>query len=425
MMTPAPLSQRAPLCHLISSVALLNVVFAAVAEDSPVGAWELTYTIGDRQRTALLTITAGGDGKLAGIWATGRGRDAVSDATFEQGRLSFGRRLRLGGRERSLRFSGTIEGASLSGILVNQGREIPVSGSRATPGALARLARGARLRNQDAKPRPTHADLAYGPDARNVLDVWLASSEKPTPVVLYIHGGGFRGGSKRSIGAGTLKQLLGAGISVVAVEYRLVPNHPLPAAHHDCRRAIQFVRAKAEEWNIDKTRAGAFGGSAGAQLCMWLAFHDDMADPDAHDPIVRESTRLSCVATNGGQTTMEREWWLKRVPGYGTSHRDPVELYGKKTDEQIREVVADISALSLISADDPPIHMQYGQKPDDPVPDDPQKARGWKIHHVVFGVELKRAMDKLGVEANLQYPGAKTRYGSREHFLIEKLTQGG
>ena len=65
--------------------------------------------------------------------------------------------------------------------------------------------------------------------------------------------------------------------------------------------------------------------------------------------------------------------------------------------------------------------MQYGQKPDDPVPTDPAKARGWKIHHVMFGVKLKEKMDELGVEANLQHPGRKTSYGSREQFFIAKF----
>ena len=98
-------------------------------------------------------------------------------------------------------------------------------------------------------------------------------SEKPTPVVVYIHGGGFRGGSKQRINVKTLRGLLEAGISVVAFHYRFVQHAPLPAAHHDCRRALQLLRSKADEWNLDPERVGAFGGSAGAQLCMHLAFH--------------------------------------------------------------------------------------------------------------------------------------------------------
>ncbi len=273
------------------------------------------------------------------------------------------------------------------------------------------------------RPAPTHANVSYGDHERNVLDLWLADSPTATPLVLYIHGGGFRGGTKDSLQTGSLRTLLAAGITVAAVEYRLISDARLPAAHHDCRRALQFLRSRAGQWNTDKARVAAFGGSAGAQLCMWLAFHDDMADATSTDPVERESTRLTCVATNGGQTTMDFEWWQKWIPGYETPHRDPFEAVDAETEEELRQIVADVSALSLVSADDPPIYMTYAQRPDDPVPADPQRARGWKVHHVVFGVKLKEKMEALGVEAHLRHPGAKTAHESREQFLIDKLTK--
>ena len=74
---------------------------------------------------------------------------------------------------------------------------------------------------------------------------------------------------------------------------------------HDAARALQFVRSKAAEWNLDKTRIGAAGGSAGACSSLWLAFHDDLADPKSDDPIARESTRLWCAAVTGAQTTLD------------------------------------------------------------------------------------------------------------------------
>ena len=157
-----------------------------------------------------------------------------------------------------------------------------------------------------AKPPPTHRNVSYGPHERNVIDFWKAKSKAPAPLVVYIHGGGFRGGNKKSINAGTLQGLLAGKIHVAAIHYRLIDSAKLPAAHHDSRIAIQFLRSKTKEWNIDKGRLGAFGGSAGAQICMWLAFHDEMAEPDHEDPIRRESSRLTCVATNGGHRRCER-----------------------------------------------------------------------------------------------------------------------
>ena len=266
--------------------------------------------------------------------------------------------------------------------------------------------------------KPTHVDVPYGEHSQQKIDIYLAKSDAPTPLVLYIHGGGFRGGSKRGVNP---KPFLDAGISLAAIEYRFVQHKRLPAAHHDCRRAIQFLRHHAKKYNFDKTRVGAYGGSAGAQLCMYLGFHDDMADAKSDDPIARESTRLTCVATSGGQTTMDFAWWRKNVPGYDQPHRDITAIFDANTPEGPQGIVAEISALSMISKDDPPIFMSYGMKPDDPVPGG-ANARGWKVHHVVFGVKLKEKMDALGVEADLQYPGARTKYASREQFLVTRLT---
>ena len=147
-------------------------------------------------------------------------------------------------------------------------------------------------RSRPAGPRvqPTHADVAYGEHAQQKMDLYLANSDEPTPLVLYIHGGGFQGGSKRGVNP---RPFLDAGISLAAIEYRFVQHSRLPAAHHDCRRAIQFLRHHAQKYSFDKMRIGAFGGSAGAQLCMYLGFHDDMANAESDDPITHESTRLT------------------------------------------------------------------------------------------------------------------------------------
>ena len=71
---------------------------------------------------------------------------------------------------------------------------------------------------------------------------------------------------------------------------------PVQAPMHDTARALQFLRSMAAEWRIDTTRIGAAGGSAGACTALWLAYHDDLADPAGPDPVARESTRLTCAA---------------------------------------------------------------------------------------------------------------------------------
>ena len=290
--------------------------------------------------------------------------------------------------------------------------------------------------------KPSFENVKYGENERNVFDIWLADSETPTPLAVYIHGGGFKSGSKEKLKSEKLNALLDAGISVAAINYRFVTTDPLPTAHHDARRAIQFMRSKADEWNIDTNRVAAFGGSAGAQICMWLAYSDDMADASSDDPVERESTRLLCVATAGGQTSAEREFYIENIlPLLGENvpvevlvkplngENDPEEIrmkmWGADTLEEVNETTRQCSALRLISPDDPPIFMSYGMAPDTKKPSgDKDRVRGWLIHHVVFGTKLKEKADELGVEADLSYPGSGSKYSSDVAFFRDKLLEG-
>ena len=150
---------------------------------------------------------------------------------------------------------------------------------------------------------PTHADVAYGPHKRNVLDLYLADSAAPAPLVLFIHGGGFLSGDKRGIHQGSLRSFLNEGFAVAAVNYRFTDTAPAPAAYLDCGRALQFLRSHAAKWNVDPSRVASTGGSAGAGTSLWLAFHADLADPSSDDPVARQSTRLMCVAVSNGQSS--------------------------------------------------------------------------------------------------------------------------
>jgi hypothetical protein len=125
---------------------------------------------------------------------------------------------------------------------------------------------------QPAEP-PTHPDVKYGPYDRNVMDVWLAESDRPTPVLVSIHGGGFRSGNK-SVSGSLLRECLESGISVVAITYRLSDQAIAPAQFHDSARAIQFIRHNAKKWNLDPTRIAATGGSAGAGLSTPRDWHE-------------------------------------------------------------------------------------------------------------------------------------------------------
>lgn len=85
-------------------------------------------------------------------------------------------------------------------------------------------ARAQKNRRGAVTLKPDLADVKYGPHERNVLDLWKASSSVPTPLVVFIHGGSFRTGSKEALSPALLEGLLAKGISVMAINYRFWPE---------------------------------------------------------------------------------------------------------------------------------------------------------------------------------------------------------
>jgi len=276
---------------------------------------------------------------------------------------------------------------------------------------------------------PTVANAVYGKHKCNRLDFWRAKSETPTPVVMILHGGGWTAGSKANVprksSFPSIRALLGEGISVVAINYRLIGKHtqgvtpPVKATLQDAARALQFVRSKAREWNINKERIGAAGVSAGACSSLWLAYHDDMADPKSEDPVARESTRLWCAGVSGAQTTLDPRQMKEWIPNasYGG------HAFGKKNfaqfladRESILPWIAEYSPCALVSAGDPPVCLFYGKKP--PALGVPSDA----IHGANFGVGLQKRCKELGVECQVVYPGApNVQYKSPLEYLIATL----
>jgi len=294
---------------------------------------------------------------------------------------------------------------------------------------------GGRFASAAGSPEPTLAGVAYGSHPKQALDFWKGKSDQPTPVLLYIHGGGWRNGDRTRIGIlNPLEEILDAGISVVSIDYRHIPEAtadnevpPVKGPLSDAARALQFVRSKAAEWGIDKERIGATGGSAGACSSLWLAFHPDMADLDSPDPVARESTRLWCAAVLDAQTTLDPQQMKEWTPNsrYG-GHAFGFEADPEKNLTEFQQFlagrdkilpwIAEYSPYALVTADDPPIYLVYsnapalGQKQKDPT------------HTANFGVKLQEKCHFEGVECGLAYPGAPgVQHATAREYLIERL----
>jgi acetyl esterase/lipase len=266
---------------------------------------------------------------------------------------------------------------------------------------------------------PTMSDVKYGPHRKNVMHFWKAESKTPTPLLFFIHGGGWTAGNRSSGLAPLLTGMLKNGISVVSVEYRFIPEAtaekvvpPVKGPLSDCARALQFVRSKSAEWNIDKTKIAASGGSAGACTSLWLAFHDDMADGKSEDPIARESTRLLFAAVSQPQTTLDpkqmKEWTPNSKYGahaFGIS----AQREGKGNDsfgaylaarEKILPWIKEYSPYELVTKDDSPVYMLFNAPPN------LGKDEKDPTHTANFGVKLQEHCKEIGVPCELVYPGA-------------------
>jgi BD-FAE protein len=259
----------------------------------------------------------------------------------------------------------------------------------------------------EAKPPADIANVPYGPHERNVMDVWKAKSDRPTPLLVFIHGGGFRGGSKEALQPYLLNGCLASGISVAAINYRLSPEVHFPAHYMDSARAIQFARTKASEWNLDPQRVAASGGSAGAGTSLWLGFHDDMADPKSDDPVLRQSTRLACMVVFGAQSTYDPRVIKTLVGGRAHEHPALPGFYGLKPEEFETEKAYKLyeaaSAINYLTKDDPPVYAHYNEAR--VLPANPKEGQG--IHSIKFGTYLKEKMDALGIECIVRHDDEK------------------
>jgi len=258
--------------------------------------------------------------------------------------------------------------------------------------------------------RASFENEKYGHHERNTFDIWLAKSEQPTPLVIYIHGGGFTGGDKsRYFQSDDVVRFLESGVSVATINYRFMNEAPfgILASMNDSKRFVQFIRYHSKKYNIDKTRIACTGGSAGAGTALWLAFSDDMADTDNSDPVLRESTRLTCAGAFATQATYDIFQWdkilgipLSQTPeqlqavarAFGFKSAENRDL---KNETSIRN---ELDFLAKMDKNDSPVFIFNRHKADFPENQDDIN------HHPLHAKVLKEKADSVGLEAIVYAP---------------------
>jgi acetyl esterase/lipase len=205
-------------------------------------------------------------------------------------------------------------------------------------------------------PLPTERDVTYctldGVELK--MDIYRPQrSAAPTPALLYVHGGGWTGGDKRSgEGIRDIPELLARGYLVAAVNYRLAPRYKFPAMIEDVKCAVRFLRANAERFSINPEKIGAWGGSAGGHLVALLGTADATAGWDVGQ-YLEQSSRVQAVVDMFGPTDLT-------VLFEGANPRLMEQVFG--TSDRNSETLQKASPVNWVSSDDPPFLILHGER---------------------------------------------------------------
>jgi hypothetical protein len=286
----------------------------------------------------------------------------------------------------------------------------------------------AKAPSAEAAASATLSNVQYGSHERNRLDVWQANSEQPTPALIFFHGGSFKAGDKGIVAERPiLNECLAAGISVISANYRFSSDAPYPAPMLDGARVVQFVRLRAKEWNIDPRRIAVSGSSAGATLAMWIALHDDLANEKSSDPVLRQSTRVTCASPHSGTAGLTSGYFHKHA-GVTKQGAALWQLFGAATQAEfdsvaLQELAREGSPLTHVSSGDPPLFLTYQGDPNE-APFAADAAQSNWIHHVCLGLPLKAKYDDLGQECDLYYKSKPAAADAEIEFLKKHLFRG-
>ena len=222
-------------------------------------------------------------------------------------------------------------------------------------GAIVFLLLGAALRGQAQDEK----DVVYGEAGgeKLKLDVYRkANAGKPLPAIIAVHGGGWVGGDKSEFGA-ICKGLSDNGFVAFSVNYRLVKENAnkWPSQLDDVQRAVRWVRANATKYNIDPTRIGALGASAGGHLVALLGTRDTRDNSDT--ALANYSSRVSCVIDLFGPTDFTLKENEANISPLAAAL---LKNFIGKTPEEAPEAYKDASPITFVDKKTVPMLIYHG-----------------------------------------------------------------
>lgn len=293
-------------------------------------------------------------------------------------------------------------------------------------------------------------DIPYNQYPETKFDIFIPNSSAPTPLVIYIHGGGFLGGKKENPYSAMwngnwdfpseIRTLLSHKIAFATINYRLLAfegdKDGVLKSLNDSKRALQYIRSISESLNIDKNNIILCGSSAGGGTAEWLAFSDDMKDPSNSDLVLRESTRVKGIAVKATQASYDLqryvtdvfkeydftwEWFFEQepdmIPRFNSFYG--MENIAEFNSNRVVEYRKKVDMLAMMSADDPEFWVSNPQTP----VVKPTKSNILN-HHSYHARTLKHWGDSIGIPNKVSYGNYQDPSGeSFVDFMIRKTKE--
>lgn len=196
---------------------------------------------------------------------------------------------------------------------------------------------------------------------RQKLDLFVPPrATNPLPLIIWVHGGAWQGGSKENCPA---LRYLECGYAVASVNYRLSQHAIFPAQIEDCKAAVRWLRAHAKDHNLDPNRFAAWGSSAGGHLVALLGTSGGANEFDTGENL-KESSRVQAVVDFFGPTdfTQMGKFSLPNAPfDHDVADSPESRLIGGAI-QQNKEKAAKANPVTYVSQDDPPFLIMHGNK---------------------------------------------------------------
>lgn len=257
-------------------------------------------------------------------------------------------------------------------------------------------------------------DLMYGEHNLDKMELYLVEKVNNAPVVVYVHGGRFSGGSLKDILDEDMKGALDNGMAYATIDYPLSPEVTLDEIMKHIARAIQYLRYHAEDYNLDKEKIAISGSSAGAGACLYLATTPDYQDLKSEDPVLRESSKPYCVGlydTQANYNILKWEALLQdKIKDLDEIFEESIEeincLYGIKVEsikqmEEYKPVFEKFDMCRYIDSKMAPVFIKCFVEEED---------EHDYLHHPIHSAEVEKHCEANQVSYEVHYEGDQTRW---------------